>query len=84
MKTVDNGRGLSVNVTASARGQNETPRLALRAREVAQSLGIGRASLYSLVASGRFPRPVKLGRSAVWLMTDIEAFLSNAPRGGRV
>lgn len=51
-------------------------RLALSATEVACLLGIARSQVFKLVAAGRFPKPVRLGRkNPRWLVFDLEAFL---------
>jgi len=38
-----------------------------------QTTGLGRSTIYRLVASGEFPRPVHLGpRAIAWRWSDLE------------
>ncbi len=48
----------------------------LRIRQVIEQVGLSRASIYRLIALGKFPPPVKIGISAVgWVTADIEHWL---------
>ena len=50
--------------------------LALSATEVARLLGIARSQVFKLVAAGRFPKPIRLGRrNPRWLVSDLDAYL---------
>jgi prophage regulatory protein len=50
----------------------------LRLPEVLQRVRLSRSLVYSLMAEGSFPRPIKLGRRAVaWRAADIEAWLTS-------
>lgn len=41
--------------------------------EVIQATGLGRSTIYRLVANGAFPRPVHLGpRAIAWRWSDLE------------
>jgi prophage regulatory protein len=43
---------------------------------VKDRVGLGRSSIYALVASGHFPRPISLGgRAMAWLESDINAWI---------
>ena len=33
-------------------------------RDVSAIIGVGRSSIYKLIARGRFPKPIKIGKSA--------------------
>lgn len=45
----------------------------LRLVAVARLTGLGRSTIYRLVAQGRFPSPVKLaGRAVAWRRSDLE------------
>jgi len=48
---------------------------AVDAKTAAALLGVGRSTLYKLTASGQF-RQVHFGRSARWLISDLDAFLA--------
>jgi len=45
--------------------------LALRPREAAKALGISLRHLHTLNASGRLPRPIRLGRSVRWRADEL-------------
>lgn len=50
--------------------------LALSATEVAHLLGIARSQVFKLVAAGRFPKPIRLGRkNPRWLVSDLADYL---------
>ena len=52
----------------------------LRRKEVEQTVGLSRASIYRLVDTGDFPYPVRVGPRAVrWRSTDIERWISERP-----
>jgi len=70
--------------------------LLLDAKGAARLLAVGRTHLYGLLASGRLPRPVRLGRAVRWRRDELEAWtaagcpsaerwqaLQNAPSGRR-
>jgi prophage regulatory protein len=49
----------------------------LRLPAVRQRTGLGRSTIYSRIALGKFPRPIRLSERCVgWLENDIEAWLS--------
>ena len=48
----------------------------LRLPAVMDVTGLGRTTVYEQMATGRFPRPIKLGERAVgWLEADIQNWL---------
>ena len=52
----------------------------MRRPEVLETVGIAVSTLYDWVASGRFPRPIRLGPKAVgWRVTDIDQWLAERP-----
>ena len=52
----------------------------LRLPEVKSRTGLGRSSIYRLVATGAFPRPRKLAERAVaWRESDIEKWIESRP-----
>jgi prophage regulatory protein len=64
-----------------AKHQQATHDHVLRPAEVAQRLGIGRPSVYTLVNNGLLPPPLKIGvRSSGWLASTIDDFLDRARR----
>ena len=51
----------------------ETPRLFARLPTVMQATGLGRSTIYRLVASGAFPAPVHLWpRAGAWRWSDLD------------
>ncbi len=52
----------------------QTPAL-LTVKGVAQTVQAGRSFIYQEVAAGRFPKPVKLGRSTRWIAAEITAWI---------
>ena len=62
----------------------ETEHRILRLPDVQRKTGIKRAHIYSLIAQGRFPKPIRLGVRAVgWNSLEIERWLLDRvlPRG---
>ena len=55
----------------------------LRLPDVIRAVGLKRSSIYSLIAHGKLPRPIKLGRSSVWLESDIHSWITAAARRAR-
>ena len=52
----------------------------LRRRDVERITGMSRASIYRLMQEGAFPRPVKVGSTAVrWKESDIAAWIESLP-----
>ena len=52
----------------------------LRRRDVERITGMSRASIYRLMHKGEFPRPVKVGSTAVrWKESDIADWIESRP-----
>jgi prophage regulatory protein len=48
----------------------------LRRHQLEANLGISRSTIYQMMASGEFPKPLRIGRRAVgWRVEDIEKWL---------
>lgn len=50
----------------------------LRMQGVCEKVGLGRSSIYELIAQGQFPRPFRLtpgGRAVGWFEADLDAWL---------
>ncbi len=55
-------------------------RLLLRLPTVIQATGLGRSTIYKLVAEEKFPAPVRLtSRAVAWRRGDIEQWTSERP-----
>lgn len=50
----------------------------LRLPAVITRTGISRATIYRLIAEGKFPKQAKIGGSAVWAETEIQRYLQKA------
>lgn len=48
------------------------PKRYLKARDVCSKLKICKSNLYAKVASGALPKPLKLGRTSLWIESEIE------------
>ena len=59
----------------------ESERLALSAADLAGLLGISQRHVWKLAASGRLPKPIRLGRSVRWLRADVLAHLEELKHG---
>jgi prophage regulatory protein len=54
----------------------------LRLPEVKAKTGFGRSTIYSLMASGEFPRSIRIGARAVgWLESDIDQWIETRRAG---
>lgn len=51
--------------------------LLLTVTETARSLAISERHVWNLVAAGKLPRPVRLGKSSRWVRRDIEAYIES-------
>ena len=64
-------------LASTSHASAEQARLFVRLPTVIQATGLGRSTIYRLVASGAFPRPVQLGpRAIVWRGSDLEQWCS--------
>jgi len=60
-------------LASTSRSAAEQARLFVRLPAGIQATGLGRSTIYRLVASGAFPRPVHLGpRAIAWRWSDLE------------
>lgn len=48
----------------------------LSVREVAERCGVSARHIWKLVASGKFPRPSRLGRAVRWRAAAIDQFIA--------
>ena len=46
----------------------------LKSSDLIRKFQISRGTLFNLMAAGKFPQAVKIGRSYRWRVSDIEAF----------
>lgn len=48
--------------------------------EIATLIKVSRRQVWKLLAMGRLPEPIRIGRSVRWKKTDIEAWIANGCR----
>lgn len=61
-------------------GQHDTPSPLLRLPTVMQLTGLGRSTIYRLMASQEFPRPVRISRRAIgWRSIDVSRWNESRP-----
>jgi len=44
-------------------------------KDLESFLGISRPTIYRLVACGKFPRPIRIGRSTRWLWSEVDRYI---------
>lgn len=65
---------------AAAKDISTDPAMFLRIRSVTRMTGLGRSTIYRLIAEDRFPRPVRLAKRAVaWRRADLERWSGERP-----
>jgi prophage regulatory protein len=65
---------------ATAPRDADSPRVFARLPAVIQATGLGRSTIYRLMASGAFPAPVYLGPRAVgWRWSDLDRWSESRP-----
>ncbi|KHK48579.1 hypothetical protein PI87_27805 [Ralstonia sp. A12] len=53
----------------------QTPHRILRMPEVVKAVGLSRSSVYARIQAKAFPAPIKMGRSAGWIESEIQAWI---------
>lgn len=49
-----------------------------RMKELCQTYGLSRSTIYRLIEAGRFPKPIKISAKAVgWISTELDEWLAN-------
>ena len=63
--------------THTSNSRDENPRRFLRLPAVENRVGLGKSSIYAMIAARQFPAAIPIGERAVgWLESDIEAWIS--------
>lgn len=71
---------LHVHTALSPDRQDPSPPVFLRMRSVMKITGLGRSTIYRLIANHEFPNPVRLtSRAVAWRSTDINAWSEARP-----
>ena len=45
-------------------------------RRVCDRIGLHRATVYRMMATGEFPTPVKIGTRSLWVESEVQAWIS--------
>jgi prophage regulatory protein len=57
----------------------------LRLPEVRARAGLGRSTIYTLIAQNKFPPPIQLGARAVaWLSSEVDTWIAQRIKEARV
>ncbi|MBW4204299.1 AlpA family phage regulatory protein [Enterobacter cloacae subsp. cloacae] len=52
-------------------------------KEVCKAVGFKKGSIYSWMKAGKFPKPIKIGRSVRWVSTEVEEWIAEKIRATR-
>ena len=64
--------------TPTPKATERTGKRLLRMPEVCRQTGLGKSSIYSMIQSGLFPAPKRLGARAVaWLQSEVDAWIQS-------
>lgn len=55
-----------------------------RAKDVQKLFGIGQSTLYDHIKKGILPKPIKLGRTSVWIREEIDAVIEERKQAREV
>lgn len=62
-------------MAAEMHGGQPVARNLIRLAEVQKRTALGRSSIYAAIASGTFPKPVKIGSSSAWVDVEVQAWI---------
>jgi prophage regulatory protein len=60
--------------TSQSNSLADNPRRLIRLNELKQMIGVSRSTIYLMLKDGRFPQPVRFGRTTAWRMADVIAW----------
>lgn len=64
----------SRETSPSSNSLTDNPRRLIRLNELKQMIGVSRSTIYLMLKDGRFPQPVRFGRTTAWRMADVIAW----------
>lgn len=67
---------IHVDLSAPFEGGQLAAAKLLRLPDVSSRLGMGRTLIYDLVKHGKFPAPVKIGRTSAWVDLEVTAWMA--------
>ena len=47
----------------------------IKIQEVLTMTGVGKTYVYKCIAEGKLPKPIKLGRSSLWLLDEVVSWM---------
>ena len=53
-----------------------TPPVLIDFKQTSAKVCMGRSRIYALIDEGNFPRPVKIGSSSRWIVSEIDAYIA--------
>jgi predicted DNA-binding transcriptional regulator AlpA len=66
----------STSATAQTIANTGTHPALLAFEPVSNYVSMGRSRVYALIDDGKFPPPIKIGRSSRWLKSEIDAWIA--------
>lgn len=64
-------------VSPSNEYQGHKPHVLIRRRQVEARTGLKRSAIYENLASGNFPKPIKIGKRMVaWVADEVDAWIA--------
>ena len=55
----------------------------IRLPEVIQKVGLGRATIYQMIARDEFPKPIKVRNASVWPEEEVDAWITKLVESAR-
>lgn len=68
---------MQTNIDAAGQVPAKTVRSAILEARPWERACISRSCVYDLIASGDFPRPVKIGRASRWVVAEVDAWIGD-------
>jgi predicted DNA-binding transcriptional regulator AlpA len=65
-----------INSTNEQKAHPPTDALLWTMPTLTRRIGLSRSNIYQQIQSGKFPEPVKIGRSSRWLAAEIQAWVT--------
>jgi prophage regulatory protein len=59
---------------------DNNPQRLIRVQELKQFVGVGKSTIWRMTKEGRFPRPIRFGRSTLWRLGDVLAWRDSLSR----
>jgi len=63
---------------------NSTVEQHYRGRDIQKMFGISQSSMYEYIAKGILPKPLKLGRTSIWLKEEIDEVIEERKQAREV